>query len=120
MTTRIHDMQAYGVHATNMDAVTFNLWRRVRLHLNLPARMALPALKSMELVLEDDCWVLVDAQHYELPMIAWLNFQDEGRSSLHTPVECTENYYHHMATQFRERVLGEIRKAFENYLQDAD
>ena len=120
MTTRIHDMQAYDVHAAKVDAVLFNLWRRVHLHLNFPTRLALPALKSMELILEEDCWVLVDSQHYDLPMIAWLNFQDEGRSSLHTPVRCTENYYHYMAAQFRERVLCEISKAFESYLHDAD
>jgi len=120
MTTRIHDMQAYEVHAAKVDAVLFNLWRRVRLHLKLPARLALPALKSMELILEEDCWVLVDSRHYDLPMIAWLNFQDAGRSSLHTPVSCTENYYHYMAAQFRERVLREIATAFEKYLHDAD
>jgi len=116
MVTRIHDMQAFETLVIKVDAEVYNLWRRVRLHANLPARIKLPALKSMMLLLEEDHWVMVDSSHDDLPMIAWLDFQDAGRSSLHTPVVCTVKYYHFMASQFYEKVLAEIKTAFENGL----
>ncbi len=116
MVTRIHDMQAYETLVINMDAAIYNVWRRLRLHVKLPTRLKLPELKSMELILEDDHWVMVDANHNDLPMIAWLDFQDAGRSSLHTPVACTVKYYHFMASQFYEKALAEISTAFEDGL----
>lgn len=117
MTTRIHDMPVYASRSGQMDAVLYNLWRRARLHLNLPIRVELPALKSLILILEEDCWVVVDPRNYDLPMIAWVDFQDAGRSSLHTPVVCTINYYHYMASHFREKVLAEIGEALEARLE---
>ena len=116
MVTRIHDMQPYSTHTEKMDAALYNLWRRVRLHITLPTRLKLSALKSMRLVLENDCWVVVDSSHNDLPMIAWLKFQDAGRDSLHTPVACTVNYYHFMAHQYHERVLQNITQTFEDCL----
>ena len=116
MMSRIHDMQAYETQVIKIDALVYNLWRRVRLHVDLPARLKLPALKSMELILEKDHWVMVDSRHDDLPMIAWLLFQDVGRSSLHTPVACTVKYYHFMASQFYEKALAEISSAFEDCL----
>lgn len=117
MVTRIHTMPVYTSCSETIDASLFNLWRRAHHHLNLPVRLKLPALKSMILILEDDCWVVVDPRHYDLPMIAWLNFQDTGRNSLHTPVECTVNYYHFMASQFHKKVLANIGEVFETSLK---
>ncbi len=117
MATRIHDMQAYETRIAEIDAGLYNLWRRVHLHVNFPLRLKLPALKSMELILEEDGWVMVDSSHYDLPMIAWLEFQDTGRDSLHMPVACTVKYYHYLAGRFYGKVLTEIGEAFENCLK---
>ena len=117
MTTRIDDMLPFESHVEIMQANLYNMWRRVRLHVNLPVRLELPELKSMRLILEEDSWVVVDSSHTDLPMIAWLKFQDNSRSSLHTPVECTMNYYHFMAHKYRERVLKSIAEAFDNCLE---
>jgi len=117
MANRIHDMQPYSIQSEQISAVLYNRWRRVHLHIVLPARLHLPRLKSMRLILEEDCWVVVDSNHNDLPMMAWLNFQDAGRSSLHTSVECQLNYYHFMAHQYHQRVLTRINETFEDYLR---
>ncbi len=117
MVTRIHDMPVYASCTEVIDASLYNLWRRARLHLNLPVHLKLPKLKTMILILEVDYWVMVDPRHYDLPLIAWVKFQDSGRSSLHTPVECTINYYHFMASQFYEKILINIGEAFEKSLE---
>ena len=116
MTTRIHDMPVYAAREEQVDAALYNLWRRARLHLKLPMRVALPELKSMVLIVEHDCWVVVDERQFDLPVLAWLAFQDSGRDSLHTTVNCTMNYYHYMASHLRVKALARLRETLETRL----
>ncbi|MDQ7014898.1 MAG: hypothetical protein Q9N68_00800 [Gammaproteobacteria bacterium] len=106
MATRIDNMLVYLAEVEQVDAALYNLWRRAKLNLNVPLRIELSVLRSMVLIVEEDDWVLVDAKQDDLPVLAWINFQDQGRSALHTPVTCTLNHYHFMAAQLRERVLA--------------
>ncbi|NOZ10554.1 MAG: hypothetical protein GXP09_05915 [Gammaproteobacteria bacterium] len=105
MATRIYDMPVYAIRTDEIDAPLYNLWRRAYLHLQLPTRIQLPDLKQMALILEEDSWVVVDQCQYDLPVLAWIDFQDNDRTALHTPVTCQLNYYHHMANHLREKVL---------------
>ena len=114
MTTRIHDMPVYASRTVEVEAPLYGLWRRARLHLPLPLRYDLPGMKQMTLIIEDDHWAVVDHNQYDLPILAWLDFQDSDRDSLHTPVTCTVNYYHFMANQLQEKVLQRM----SDYLED--
>jgi len=116
MVTRIHDMPVYATRTEQVDAPLYNLWRRARLHLNMPLRIELLQLKQLVLILEEDCWVVVDQVQYDFPVMAWVDFEDAGRSSLHTPVSCTLNYYHHLANQLQEKVLMLMSDALETRL----
>ncbi len=117
MTTRIHDMPVYAARTDQVEASLYNLWRRARRRLDMPLRIELPPLKQMALILEDDYWVVVDQNQYDLPVMAWVEFQDSGRSSLHTPVDCTVNYYHYLASQLREKVLVLMSEALGERLK---
>ncbi|HHH44056.1 MAG TPA: hypothetical protein ENK49_07960 [Gammaproteobacteria bacterium] len=119
MSTRIHDMPVYAARTDQVEAALYNLWRRARLHLPMPLRIDLPELKQMALILEEDSWVVVDQCQYDLPVLAWLDFQDSGRTSLHTPVSCTMNYYHYMASHLREKVLTLMLEALESRLSES-
>ncbi len=118
MVTRIHDMPVYETRTVELDASLYNLWRRARMHITMPLRIELPELKQMALIIENDCWVVVDQCQYDLPVLAWLEFQDSGRTSLHTPVACTMNYYHHLASHLREKVLTQMNETLETRLKD--
>lgn len=120
MVTRIHDMPVYESRTDQLDAAMYNLWRRARLHLTMPLRIELPELKQMALIVEHDCWVVVDQCQYDLPVLAWLDFQDAGRSTLHTPVPCTINYYHYLASHLQDKVLTLMSQALETRLIDAN
>ncbi len=120
MTTRIGSMPVYAARLDHVDAGLYNLWRRARLNLPVPLRIELSELKSMALIVEQDCWVVVDPRQYDLPVLAWVKFQDQGRSSLHTPVPCTLNYYHYMASQLRSRVLVLMEQHLEETLHKID
>jgi hypothetical protein len=76
----------------------------------------MPGLKQMVLILEDDSWVVVDENQYDLPVLAWVNFQDSHRDNLHKPVPCTLNYYHYMASSVRGKVLARMSETLEALL----
>ncbi len=120
MVTRINDMPVYAAQTDQIEASLFNLWRRARLHLNMPLRIELPGMKQMVLIVEDDSWVVVDQCQYDLPVLAWLDFQDAGRTTLHLPVTCTMNYYHYLASHLQEKVLACMSEALEVRLSDID
>jgi len=118
MITRIHDMPVYSAQTDQIEASLYNLWRRARLHLEMPLRIDLPGLKQMLLILEEDHWVVVDQCQYDLPVLAWVDFQDAGRTTLHTPVTCTMNYYHYLASHLREKVLTRMGDVLDTRLSD--
>ena len=120
MVTRINDMPVYAAQTEQIEASLYNLWRRARLHLDMPLRIELPGLKQMLLIVEDDCWVVVDQCQYDLPVMAWMDFQDTGRTTLHMPVTCTLNYYHYLAGHLREKVLARMSEALEARLSDSE
>ncbi len=120
MATRINDMPVYESRTETLDASIYNLWRRARLHVEMPLRIEMPELKQMALILEDDSWVVVDQCQYDLPVLAWIEFQDSERSTLHTPVTCTLNYYHYLASHIREKVLRLMSKDLEARLSHAE
>lgn len=120
MATRIDTMPVYAARLDQIDPALYNLWRRLKLHRPMPLRIELPEMKSMALIVEQDDWVLVDPRQYDLPILAWVKFQDHGRSSLHTPVACTLNYYHYMASRWRSRLLVLMEQYFEEYLLKID
>lgn len=118
MTTRIGDMQVIAARHCELEASLYNLWRRARLHLGSPLRLPMPDLKQMVLILEDDSWVVVDEVQYDLPVLAWVNFQDRHRDNIYKPVPCTLNFYHYMASSIRGKVLALMGEQLEALLHD--
>jgi len=112
-------MPVYASRDGEVAASLYNLWRRARLHLVFPLRIELSGMKQMQLILEEDSWVVVDTNQYDLPILAWLEFQDSGRSSLHTPVICKINFYHYMANQIQKTVLERMSNKLESLLSES-
>ncbi len=73
-------------------AARYNRIRLALLRLENPLRIELPGLRSLDFILEDEVWVIVDRELNDVPIVAWTGF--EARSSLHTPLRCTLAYYH--------------------------
>ncbi|HID82321.1 MAG TPA: hypothetical protein EYP51_08125 [Thiotrichales bacterium] len=118
MTTRIVDMPVLASRPAEMDATIYNLWRRARLHLQIPLRLSLPGLAQMILILYEDSWVVVNESQNDLPVLAWVDFEDSHRDSLHKPIPCTLNFYHYMASSLRGKVLERMEAALEKRLQE--
>lgn len=116
MTTRLDDVPVFASRPDHLEAPLYNLWRRARKRFGTPLRIALPNLKEMALILEDDAWVVIDQRQYDMPVLAWAGFKTEGRDALHEPVACVLNYYHFMASQLRGKVLELMKQDLERRL----
>lgn len=115
MAHRLEDVPVYAQRSDAIEAVHYNLWRRARQRYSHPLRLELPGLSGMELILDDTAWVVVDARQFDLPVLAWVEFEDHGRA-LHAPVACKLNYYHFAASRLRGKVLDILQQALEDKL----
>ncbi|MBI5449768.1 MAG: hypothetical protein HY940_00255 [Gammaproteobacteria bacterium] len=93
-----------------IDGHRYNQIRLGLLRIENPMRLELPGLRGMDIVLDDNSWVCVDRTLYDLPVLAWTNFEVTRRASLHEPVRCLLHYYHIHAELIKETVLNTVLK----------
>lgn len=95
MNSRLENIPVYASRAGKVSAEHFNLAHIAlkRLGKGNSIRIPLPKLRTLELIIEPDAWIVIDTALNEVPIIAWLDFQTRDRA-LHEPVSCTVNYYH--------------------------
>jgi len=118
--SRVGDVPVYEQRDDEVEASLYNLWRRAKLHLTLPIRLDVPKYRGIAMLLEEDCWICVDERNNDLPLLAWVAFEDKGRDTLHTPVKCKLNYYHYAATRLRLPVLEWMGEELKRRLQETD
>jgi len=115
--SRVDDVPCYAQRDDEVTAQLYNLWRRAKLHLTCPIRIPLESLPGMVMILDVDEWLCADARQNELPVLAWVDFEDRGRDALHEPVKCRLNYYHFAASKLRAQALAEMEQVLERRLQ---
>ncbi|MGV6858349.1 MAG: hypothetical protein ACWA5X_05190 [bacterium] len=120
MTTRITDMPVMASRPAEIEASVYNLWRRSRNHLGHYIRLSMPGLPQIALILDEDSWVVVNEKQFDLPILAWVDFQDHHRDNIHNPIHCTLNYYHYLASSVRGKVLERMAETLETALARGD
>ena len=70
-----------------------------------PIRFKIPKLKHLDLILQKDAWIVVDRALSDFPILAWTDFQTEGRESLLEPVQCEVRIFHFAASMILRRTL---------------
>jgi hypothetical protein len=68
-------------------------------------RFRIPKLKHLDLILQKDAWIVVDRALSDFPILAWTDFQTEGRDSLLEPVKCEVRIFHFAASMILRRTL---------------
>ena len=114
MTTRLEDVPVIKISSTAIHAPVYNRLRLATLRLESPLRLSLTGLRGMDFLMDEAAWICVDRTLYDLPIIAWTNFQTLGRDSLLTPVECHIHYYHIHANVIADTVLTTV----DTFLQE--
>jgi len=114
---RIKDMPIYAQRDDTVDAQLYNLWRRAHIHDVLPQRFEAPdTTPGVAIIADLNEWVCVNIAANDLPILAWVDFQHQDRSTLHTPVPCKLNYYHFAASRYRAPSLETLYAGLEQCL----
>lgn len=115
------DIPVYERVDTTVLAEHFNLVKISLKRLGSPIRLELPKLRTLDLLLDEETWIIVDRSLNDIPVMAWLDFKTKDRS-LHEPLPCTLNLYHAHANIIHQRVieamtllLGEKLAALEKH-----
>lgn len=101
--TELDQLPIYSGREAKIPAPRYNRVRLAMRRLGGPMRLELPGLRTLDLILEDQVWAVVDRSLNDIPVMAWTDFAH--RSDLHTPVPCTMRYYHAHARMIEDRVL---------------
>ncbi len=113
--TRHNEITILGSWPGNIDANYFNQAQTALKRLEKQIRFKIPNLNHLDLILQDDAWVVVDRVLNDMPVAAWTDFQTEGRDNLHAPIACEVRIYHFAARAIIERTL----EAMEDILRQS-
>lgn len=75
-------------------------------------RMPLEGLRSLDLILQEGAWIVVDSAQNDIPICAWTDFESDTGRGLHEPVTCQLRYYHQLAGM----VVPKVRAAMDEGL----
>ena len=109
--TRLNDIPTLKSLPSTVPAERFNRVRLALRRLENPLRIELPKLRTLDFILEDEMWAIVDRDLNDIPVVAWTDF--EYRSSLHQPVQCTLRHYHAHADAIMDKALEKLDTILE-------
>ena len=95
--TRHNEVLILDRRPGNVDAHYFNQAQTALKRIGQQMRFKIPTLNHLDLIIQDDAWIIVDRVLNDVPVVAWTDFQSEGRDSLHEPVACEIRLYHFAA-----------------------
>ncbi len=116
--SRIADVPYCAQRDDVVEAKLYNLWRRAKRRFTMPLRLPLLDYPGFVMILEAHAWVCADERQNDIPILAWVEFEDEGRDALHLPVNCKLNYYHFAASKVRAHSLELVQAELEKRLHD--
>jgi hypothetical protein len=77
-----------------VEAHYFNVARTALKRIKQPIRFKIPTLNHLDLLVQDDAWIIVDRVLHDMPVAAWTDFDTEARDNLHEAVTCEIRLYH--------------------------
>ncbi|MCW8826843.1 MAG: hypothetical protein OQK78_10520 [Gammaproteobacteria bacterium] len=118
---RRHDeVPVYQYRQGAVQSVHYNTVQTAFKRLGDEIRLSIPRLRTLDLILQHDAWIVVDNALGDLPIAAWTEFRSAQRDALHTPVDCQIRLFHangnliiNHVLEAMELLLGERLNAVE-------
>jgi len=117
MKSYLDDIPVYDTTQTTVSAEHFNLVQIALKRLGSPIRLELPKLRTLDFMLDQETWIIVDRSLNDIPVMAWLDFETKDRG-LHEPLNCTLNLYHAHANIIHTRVIEAMTLLLGEQLTD--
>ena len=105
MYTRHDDVPVFEYRDDIIDAVHYNTVQTALRRFDGEIRLVIPRLRTLDLILQQNGWIIVDRALNDLPVAAWTNFKTEGRVALHQPLRCQLRLFHANAGIIIRQVL---------------
>ncbi|MCW8882868.1 MAG: hypothetical protein OQL17_04835 [Sedimenticola sp.] len=120
MYTRHNEVPIYEHRAGLIEAAHYNRVKTAFKRLGREIRLVIPRLKTLDLILQQDAWIIVDRAFNDLPIAAWLDFEVAQRDALHTAVHCQLRLFHANADVVIKRALEAMELILEERLANAE
>lgn len=105
MPSRLDDLPVFEIRQVTIRAEDYNLVQIALKRLGTPLRIELPGLRTLDLVLEKDTWIVIDRSLNDIPVLAWLDFHTAHRQALHEAITCERRSYHTHALLIIDKVI---------------
>jgi hypothetical protein len=105
---------------TRVEAKLFNLALRALGRAGGPVVLPMRGLKSLELIVQPEAWIIVDRSMNDLPIAAWTDFEADATRGLHQPVTCELRYYHGHAGVVIKKVLRRMEEGLGALLTEGE
>lgn len=102
-----------------IEASVYNHVRLALRRIGCPLRVSVPGHRGLELILDNDVWLCVDANAEDQPIMAWVDFSIRGRNDLQAPVTCTLELYHRFAGLVMGSVLDSLDEKLAEQLKNS-
>jgi hypothetical protein len=103
----------------NIDANYFNQAQTALKRIKEQIRFKVPTLNHLDLIVQEDAWIVVDRVLNDVPVVCWTDFQVEGRDSLHEPVPCEIRIYHFAARMILKTTLDAMKSILGQSVSEA-
>ncbi|MDH5648694.1 MAG: hypothetical protein OEY67_03480 [Gammaproteobacteria bacterium] len=113
--TRHLEVPVFENQGVTLNANYYNHVQVALKRLGGPIRLSIPKLKTLDLILQDDAWVIVDRAFNDIPIAAWTDFEVKKRDNLYEPIKCRKKLYH----AHGNIILGRTLEAMEMLLGEA-
>ncbi len=117
MYTRHLDVPVYEYRDILLDAALYNAVKLSLKRVDDTLRIRLTGLKTLDLILQEDAWIVVDRAFNDVPVIAWNQFERSNELSLHRPVSCELRLFHAHGGILLERILSETESTLKGMLK---
>ncbi|MEN8131402.1 MAG: hypothetical protein ABFS45_14670 [Pseudomonadota bacterium] len=118
MYTRHLEVPVYENRKGELEASYYNHVHVALNRLGESLRLELPGLKTLDLILQRDAWIVVDRAFNDIPVVAWTEFETEHRASLHAPISCIIRLYHANAEIILNRVIEAMEMMLGEQLEE--
>jgi len=108
--TRHNDILILDRRPGNIEAHYFNQAQTALKRIGQQIRFKIPELNHLDLIVQEDAWIVVDRVLDDVPVVAWTDFQTEGRDSLHEPINCEVRLYHFAARMILKTTLDAMEE----------
>lgn len=116
--TRHNEVPVLHTREGKMEAMYYNHVQTALKKLGPQIRLRIPTLKHLELVIQQDAWIVVDLALSEFPILCWTHFETNHRENLHEPITCEVRYFHYGASMIYNKTIEGMELMLGELLQD--